>query len=59
LGQHGESDLYFCQQMLGGPTVIARYSSEGPDYSSGLEFAKLGLNSSLVVAYERAKGLVE
>lgn len=34
LGEHGEADLYYCAQ--GDPTVIARYSSEGGDYSSGM-----------------------
>jgi hypothetical protein len=29
------ADLYFCPQV-GWPTVIARWSSEGGDYSSGL-----------------------
>jgi len=36
LGEHKKYDLYFC----GGdwPTVIARYSSDGPDYTSGIAF---------------------
>jgi len=39
LGEFGNADLYFCAQ-LGIPTVIARFSSDGPDYTSGMEFAK-------------------
>lgn len=38
LGHEKSSDLYFCSQG-GMPTVIARHSSEGPDYTSGLIFA--------------------
>ena len=33
------ADLYYCPQH-GLPTVLARYSDEGPDYIGGLEFAK-------------------
>lgn len=33
-------DLYVCP---GEPTVVARYSSEGPDYNSGVEFADRNL----------------
>jgi len=33
-------DLYFCGEEPGS-TVIARYSDEGPDYSSGLGFAEM------------------
>ena len=36
LGELGEYDLYFCEQGGTLPTVIARYSSNGPDYMSGL-----------------------
>lgn len=55
-------DLYYCKR--GGPTVIARFGSEGPDYMSGLELArklkrmgKEGEKSScypLVIALDRA-----
>lgn len=42
LGEHKigevEADLYFCTQGGIMNTVIARYSDDGPDYSSGLEF---------------------
>lgn len=36
LGEHGDADLYFCDQGGAGMTVIARYSSDGADYTSGL-----------------------
>lgn len=42
LGTHEEiagylhADLYFCNQLHKLPTVIARYSDEGSDYTSGL-----------------------
>lgn len=36
LGQYQEYDLYFCPAE---PTIIARYSSEGGDYGSGIVFA--------------------
>lgn len=40
LGEFGDADLYYCDsQAVGGATVIARYSSEGGDYQSGLVFA--------------------
>lgn len=38
--ENGRADLYFCKQSGdAGPTVIARYSSDGADYLSGLMFA--------------------
>jgi len=61
LGQYNEFDLYFCpgtgEQYT--ETVIARYSDEGNDYHSGMEFATSGKIIQLVVAMERAikKGL--
>lgn len=36
-----EYDLYVCKQGRLWPTVIARFSSDGPDYISGLETALL------------------
>ena len=36
LGTYNETDLYFCDAT---PTVISRYSDNGPDYKSGLIFA--------------------
>jgi hypothetical protein len=43
-------DLYVCQG-----TVVARYSNNGPDYTSGLTFAKLNLIMPLVEALKRAE----
>lgn len=56
LGQHNEYDLYFCPNT---PTVVARYTSHGPDYASGLVFAKPGIDERLLEAKNRAikKGL--
>jgi hypothetical protein len=28
------ADLYCCVKCIGGPSLIARYSSDGPDYAS-------------------------
>ena len=40
LGEFGDADLYFCPaQLVGGENVIARYSDDGGDYQSGMEFA--------------------
>lgn len=39
LGQYKEYDLYFCSNE---PTIICRYSDDGPDYSSGLVFGVVG-----------------
>ena len=38
LGSYDGSDLYYCKATFGHPqgTVIARHSSEGIDYNSGL-----------------------
>jgi hypothetical protein len=41
LGSYDGRDLYFCPG--GGPTIIARRSSDPPDYSSGLCFGKTSL----------------
>lgn len=39
LGEFGIYDLYFCKQGGFEDTVIARFSSDGPDYKSGICFA--------------------
>jgi len=54
LGEFNEYDLYYCPNE---PTVIARFSDDGPDYKSGLEFAKKGIIPELVEAYTRAKDI--
>lgn len=53
----GQYDLYWC-----GPrplTLIARWSSNGPDYYSGMLFGKEGSITPLYIAYHLAlaKGL--
>lgn len=54
LGTFNGKDLYFHRSELE-TTVLARDSSEPGDYSSGLEFALLGINPTLVEALARAK----
>lgn len=54
LGQHEGHDLYFCEQGGLLPTVIARYGSDGPDYTSGLGWFNI---PALVEAERRAKAL--
>lgn len=52
LGQFRGDDLYYCPSNAsidGHPTIIARHSSEGGDYSSGLSFA---LHSSSIYFQE-------
>ncbi len=39
LGEYQRHDLYFCDKCTAGPTLIARYGSEGKQYTSGLELA--------------------
>lgn len=38
LGEYARYDLYFCPSTHAIPTLVARFSSDGPDYISGLEF---------------------
>jgi hypothetical protein len=54
LGQHNEFDLYFCPSPSLHSTVIARYSSEGSDYHSGVEFAYSGKIPQLIEALNRS-----
>lgn len=39
LGHFEEHDLYWCPGSALGPTVVARWSSAGPDYTSGVSLA--------------------
>jgi hypothetical protein len=48
----GTKDLYVCHKQSSRPTVICRYSSDGPDYSSGIDF--IFSNTDLTVAAFRA-----
>jgi hypothetical protein len=52
LGREGKYDLYYCPT---GPTVVARSSSEGGDYLSGLSF--VGRSAPLTEAFRRAEQL--
>jgi hypothetical protein len=51
LGHFENHDLYYCKNE---PTVIARFSSKGPDYSSGLVFADKDVNKHLYKAKQLA-----
>jgi len=51
LGQYKAYDLYCCVKE---PTVIARFSSDGPDYASGLIFAEPNGVEPLYEAKKRA-----
>ena len=57
----GTYDLYYCGGDWSGATVIARWSSDGPDYFSGMTFGKAGTIPPLTAAYAIAvsKGLIE
>lgn len=46
LGHTLGSDLYFCAV---GKTVIARWSSDGPDYTSGMALAKFDVRLAAAV----------
>lgn len=48
-------DLYYCPNE---PTVVARFGSDGPDYSSGLVFAREGQNG-IPYLYEAKKLAIE
>ena len=55
-GSDPTHDYYYCSTCVGGPTVIARYSNEGPDYASGMCFGREALRVSrwedpMAVAY--------
>lgn len=53
LGHHDNADLYYCPAEISGPTVIARFSDDGPNYQSGIYFA-YGMNPLLTEARRRA-----
>ena len=51
LGHYNRADLYWCGGKY--PTIIARYSSDGPDYVSG--FPSASVNHELAEALNRAR----
>jgi hypothetical protein len=59
LGQHDKYDLYACVIGSQIDTLVARYSSDGPDYVSG-EYCVLGSSKAAEAireAFIRANGL--
>jgi len=46
-------DLYYCPQLPGLPTILARWGNDGPDYLSGVYCA--GGNPPLREAFIRAQ----
>lgn len=54
LGRYNNVDLYVCARSNIADTVIARHSSEGSDYTSGLIFAHRNIIPDLSEAMERA-----
>jgi hypothetical protein len=59
LGRHGQYDLWWSGQGGFTPTIIARWSSDGPDYSSGIAFGWIEdqPDNPLVEARKRAETL--
>jgi hypothetical protein len=57
LGHEIGCDMYFCKQH-GMPTVVVRFSDEGPDYTSGLELAKFDARLAKAKSMAIAAGLV-
>lgn len=51
LGQFEQYDLYYCHHE---PTIVCRFSSEGPDYYSGLTFAVTSKREKYKVVLIRA-----
>ena len=51
LGRYKECDLYYCDNEI---TVIARFSDEGADYTSGMMFARADASKPLYEAKKRA-----
>jgi len=56
LGTAKVVDLYLCKK--GSWTVIARYSDDGPDYVSGLQFADGNPDLKIAKRMAQAKGLL-
>ena len=53
LGTHEGMDLYVCPQR-GMPTLIARHSSDGPDYTSGINLGAKRRIPYMAEAFDRA-----
>lgn len=53
LGRFEGADLYYCAGQRT-ETIVARFSSEGADYTSGLCFGKKRINRHLAQAYDLA-----
>ncbi len=53
LGRFGDYDLY--HHTIGIETVVARYGSEGPDYTSGLYTNIPALEEARRRAYQQSK----
>lgn len=58
LGRDGEHDLYFCEVSPIMPTVLARFSDEPEDYTSGLALANFVPPLGVALERARAKGLI-
>jgi hypothetical protein len=55
-GQFNDFDLYHCEQVKI-PTVIARYSSYGPDYKSGIGLTHFHEELAEALKRAQARGL--
>lgn len=58
LGEYKGMDLYFCQESFG-PTVVARYGDDGPDYKSGLYFSDFDEHLGKAKRIAKEKGLLK
>jgi hypothetical protein len=59
LGHYAESDLYFCTaQVIGIPTVLARFGNEPEVYVSGLALAEKVPELAEAKRRARARGLL-
>ena len=53
LGEHGDRDLYWCNQGGPLPTVLARFGDRPEDYTSGMALAQV--DTHLAEAKRRAE----
>lgn len=51
LGLLQEFDIYTCPQR-GNPTIVARFSSKGPDYFSGQQLSVAGIRLELSYGWQ-------